>query len=494
MRYNLLWIMPVDISQLFAREIKPSLGCTEPVAIGYATSLAYNAILGRIPNWLKGKIPITYVTDLYPQDVEIDKIEISLSQGIFKNSLAVGIPRAEGDKGIAIAAAMGIFSFPQEEGEELALFHTIKPEDMDKAKLLTTKVSIHLLGKQEKSSNIQIRSLVQATHKHDSGRTFSGTATIAETHSNVTSLHTQDSLGHIAKIPYGKKATVTERNNDIIESLKAMTVSELTAAINNLPDSVTEKMLEMIEMNMAISEEGLRRPRGLKIGANLNALMSEGYLGNDLITSAQIMLASASDIRMNGSDFPVMSCAGSGNQGLTASLPLIAVAQKYNYNVKELLRKQHGGHLSATDKTKLNKLIKALALSNIITCYMTYHTGYLSALCGCAIKAGIGATAGIAYLLTESTKCVEDAIQNMAGNVTGIICDGGKEGCSLKLTTAASAAIQSALLSTKGVQIPSDNGIIGKNVEETIHNIGRICHSMKAADDEIIQVMIEKTS
>ncbi|GAG27413.1 unnamed protein product [marine sediment metagenome] len=125
---------------------------------------------------------------------------------------------------------------------------------------------------------------------------------------------------------------------------------------------------------------------------------------------------------------------------------------------------------------------------------MTYHTRYLSALCGCAVKAGLGATAGIAYLLTGSVDSVGMAIQNMAGTITGLICDGGKEGCSLKLAASASAAVQSALLATKGMRVPSDNGIVAEKVEETIHNIGRVCQAMVMTDVEIVRIMADKAT
>jgi len=232
---------------------------------------------------------------------------------------------------------------------------------------------------------------------------------------------------------------------------------------------------------------------GLGIGGTLRDLVNEGYLGDDLITSAQVMVASAADARMGGFAYPVMTCAGSGNQGIAASLPIIAVAQKNGYDVKGLLAKRRSGQLSGEDEKKLSRLVKALALSNIITCYLTYYTKYLSALCGGAIKAGLGATAGIAYLLTQSADKVEMAIQNMAGNITGLICDGGKEGCSLKLTTSASIAIQSALLAMRGIRVPSDNGIVGEKAEDTIRNIGRVCQVMTATDAEIVRIMADKS-
>jgi L-cysteine desulfidase len=321
-----------------------------------------------------------------------------------------------------------------------------------------------------------------------------GTAKIERAHSNVTSIDAYDSLGLVTGLPFQRKPDAQEEKPAVEDRLKGMKISEIVAALETLPEDVTQKMLEMIEMNTAISEEGLRGTKGLGIGAALSDLVNGKYLSDDSITSAQIMVASAADTRMGGFDYPVMSCAGSGNQGITASLPIIAFAQKNGYDVKGLLQKKRNGQISTEDEKSLSKLVKALALSNIITCYVTYHTKYLSALCGCAIKAGMGATAGIAYLLTESADKVEMAIQNMAGSIPGLICDGGKEGCSLKLIAIASVAIQSALLAMKGIRVPSDNGIVAEKVEDTIQNIGRICQAMLATDAEITHIMVDKSN
>lgn len=483
----------LDISKLFELEIKPVLGCTEPVAIGYATSLAYNAVLGRVPKWLKGKIPIKYVTDVNQEDIEVDRIEVSVDRGVFKNALAVGIPRSKGQRGIIIATAMGIFCFPEAEGKEMTLFETLRSEDLEKAKELARKVNIKLIDGWERSEEIQIRALVEVKHKRLPGRVISGIAKIEETHSNVTSINAYDSLGQVAEIPLQKKPEVRRKNLGVKDRLKGMSISEIVAEVEVLPEDAVEKMIELTEMNIAISEEGLRGTKGLGIGATLRDLVNEGYLGNDFITSAQIMVASAADARMSGFDCPVMGCTGSGNHGLTASLPIIAVAQKKGYDVKGLLAKRRSGQLSRDGERQLSRLVKALALSSIITCYITYHTKYLSsALCGCVIKAGLGATAGIAYLLTESADRVETAIQNMAGNIIGLICDGSKEGCALKLTASVSAAIQSALLATRGVRIPSNNGIVAEKAEDTIRNIGRVCQAVIATDVEIVHIMTDK--
>ena len=482
-----------DISKLIEIEIKPALGVTEPVAVGYATSLAYNAILGRVPAWLKGKIPIGYVTDIQQEDIQINTIEVAVDRGTFKNALAVGIPRSGGQKGMIIAAAMGVFCFPEAEGKEMTLFETLQPQDLSKAKTLAEKVKVRLIEGWEEGEDIEIKASIEAKHKRLPTRTIRGTASIEKGHSNVTSITVSDSLGRVREFPSERKPESYKNNDSVKDRLKRMKISEIVTAVETLPSDVMEKMIEMMEMNIAISEEGLKGTKGLGIGAKLNNLVKEGYLGDDLTSSAQIMVASAADARMGGANYPVMSCAGSGNHGIACSLPIIAVAQKNGYDVKRLLDKRRSGQISKGDEKKLNKLVKALALSALVTCYVTYHTNYLSAFCGCAVKAGLGATAGIAYFLTQSSDKVEMAIQNMAGNIPGLICDGAKDGCSLKLTTSASVAIQSALLATKGIQVAADNGIVAEKVEDTIQNIGRISQAMVNTDTMIVSIMVDKS-
>jgi L-cysteine desulfidase len=167
-----------------------------------------------------------------------------------------------------------------------------------------------------------------------------------------------------------------------------------------------------------------------------------------------------------------MACAGSGNQGLVATLPIMAVAERVGWRNEEL--------------------VEAIALSYLISCYSTYFSGYVSALCGLAIKAGLGATAGITYYLGGNVKQIGSAIKNMAGDVTGILCDGAKVGCAIKALTIAGATVQSAMLALKGVELSSRDGIVDKTPEETIKNIGKISKAMIKADKNIIKILNNK--
>jgi len=216
-----------------------------------------------VPIWLKGKMPIKYATDVHPEDVKVDTIEISSDRGIFKNALAVGIPKTKGQKGIAIAAAMGIFCFPETEGQEMALFETLQPEDLEKAKTLAERVSIKLIEGWERSEGIQIRASVRVKHKRLPKGALTGIAKIEKTHSNVTSISAYDSLDQVAEVPSEKKLEIQREDLGVEDRLKGMSISEIVAELEVLPEDVVEKMIELVEMNIAASEEGLRRTKGL---------------------------------------------------------------------------------------------------------------------------------------------------------------------------------------------------------------------------------------
>ena len=475
-----------DLSKLFEQEMKPSLGCTEPVAVGNATSLAYNAIWGRMPEWLQERYARLEIELPDRDELELTEIQVLLDRDIYKNALAVGIPRSGGKKGIAIAAAMGLFCYPTTPEQQKTLFDTLDPRDLEKAQALADKVRIGLVDDWEERDDIYIQVTVILRPVRDASRAIVGRARIENSHDNVTYVGAFESRGgeEVAQEPPIKNQLSTKTICEIVASLGA-----------GLSADVAERMAGMLEMNLAASDAGLVTPgQGMGVGLALRELVQAERLGSDPVTLAQIMVAAAADARMGGADCGVMSTAGSGNQGITASLPLVAVAVKNGWDVRQLLRKRRQAHLSPEESAQLGTLLTGLAISNAVTSYVTYHTNYLSSMCGCAVKAGMGATAGIAYLLSEDCDTVEAAIQNMAGNITGLICDGAKEGCALKLTTAASVAVTSALLAARGVRIPSDNGIVAEKVEDTIQNVGSVCKMMARADREIVSIMRKKAA
>jgi L-cysteine desulfidase len=230
-------------------------------------------------------------------------------------------------------------------------------------------------------------------------------------------------------------------------------------------EDVREILTRQIEYNTAISEEGLRGD----YGANIGRVLLETY-GDNILVRAKAKAAAGSDARMNGCELPVIINSGSGNQGMTTSLPVIEYAKEIGASEEQLLR--------------------ALTLSNLVTIHQKTYIGRLSAFCG-AVSAGAGAGAGIAYLLDGSYDVIKHTIVNALGNVSGIVCDGAKASCAAKIASAVEAGILGYHMYKNGQQFYRDDGIVGAGVEATIQNVGRLGKlGMKHTNDEIIKIMV----
>lgn len=227
-------------------------------------------------------------------------------------------------------------------------------------------------------------------------------------------------------------------------------------------------------INRRIAEYGLSQDLGIKVGKTILSQIESGILGDDLHHYAMALTAAATDARMSGIQLPVISNSGSGNQGLSITLPIIAVAEKRSIGTE--------------------KLHRALALGHLISIHIKSKIGVLSCLCGC-LSAAAGAACGIVFLFDGSLNQVEYAIKNMIGNTAGMVCDGAKEGCSLKVATNTSAAVQSALLALGGICVSANDGIITEDVDETIANLAELVRTgMCNTDETILKIMINKTN
>ena len=230
-------------------------------------------------------------------------------------------------------------------------------------------------------------------------------------------------------------------------------------------------ILEDRTLNMALAKEGLEGDYGLRVGKAIRENQLEVF-GDDLMSFAMGMTAAASDARMAGCTLPAMSNSGSGNQGITVSVPIIAYALKYGIGDEPLAR--------------------ALILSNLVAIHIKGYLGKLSALCGCVV-ASTGSACGIVYLQGGTYEQVCAAIKNMVGNITGMVCDGAKVGCAMKVASGVSSAVQSAVLALRGTCIPSTDGIIEDDIEKTIRNLGAIGSvGMQATDRMILDIMLCK--
>ena len=417
------------------------MGCTEPSAVALCTAAASSLL----------------------EEKSIESIELWIDPNIYKNAMGVTIPGTNGEHGIELAAAIGALAGDPSLG--LEVFDLINENDVTTAKefVAADKISINLL---KQTKGIFIRAKV-----HGKGNTAE--AIIENSHDNITILSLNERV-------FEKHSLLAEavRVNDELPKLerwlKKLSLNDLVKLAEGLDEEDVSFIEEGIRCNTALSEYGLQHGSGLGIGLTLEMLAREGLLKKDMILHARIMTAAASDARMSGAKLPAMSSSGSGNHGLTAILPICAVSQYL------------------TDKD-IRRVPQAVALSHIITACIKSHTGRLSAICGCSIAAGAGAAGGIAYLMNGTMHHISGAIKNIIGDLMGVICDGAKAGCSLKVSTAAGTAVQSALLALHGIDVKASDGIIAETSEQTMRNVGELStKGMIDTDLTILDIMMKK--
>lgn len=422
--------LKTSIIETLRKEVVPATGCTEPVAIALAAAKA---------------------AELLPSAGN-RKLEIFISPNVFKNGMGVGIPNCP-DTGLDMAAALGFALADASQG--LKLLSQITPEILDAARQMLTEkqVVVHLADTDEKilieaqgsCGGHTSKVLIQGRHDFYKHISVDGTVLVEE-------------------------SLMIAPQEDPAEQVYSSTIEILIKTIEELDYQDIGFLLEGLAMNRAVADYGLANRSGLAVGATLNDQVNKGMMAMDVMNLATILTASASDARMAGVNLSVMSSNGSGNNGLTAVLPLAAYQQFF--------------------PTEPERMAKALAISHIINCYIKRRIGRLSSMCGCSIAAATGAGAALSWLMDGSMTCINSTIQNMIANVSGMICDGAKEGCALKLSTSASVAVKSALLGGGHCTVPAHNGIIGTTVEETIENLGRLSNEgMLITDQVILKIM-----
>lgn len=437
----------MNVNKFLDQNVKPATGCTEPIAVAYATALAYSSLYGNSPNNFVGS-PV----------VEFDKIKeirIRTDRDVYKNALSIAIPATNGQKGMAIASAIGIYSNPE---KELNLLQDTPNEVLYLAKKMLEDGKVIIEEVEDKSAHSELD--INVTLNYDDQTSL---VRLRYEHTNVTDI-----------IVNGNQIYHNDRTSTATTQEKVPnTIDEMLTVVRGLTEQEKNRLYEGVTTNMLMAKEGFENFRGAGYSHGLQELQRNGLMGNSLIDKVKIMAASAGDARMGGVNMPVMSTSGSGNQGITALIPLGVIGQELGISK--------------------DKISEGAMLAHLVTKYVSNHSGYLSAICGCAIKAGIGGTAGLVYTLNGNKDAINNAINIMSANITGIVCDGAKEGCALKLSTAAASSAESALLSlnTK-LNIPADNGIIHKNAMDTIKGIGKITKSMVPTDVTIVEIMQNK--
>ena len=421
-----------ELLELLRRGIKPATGCTEPIAVAYAVATAKEQVNG-----------------------ELKSLEIQVDPNIYKNGLMVTIPGTK-EKGLMAGGALGFVA--GDPKKELRVIDNIKKEDLKKAKLLIEQKKVNLSLK-ENCHGLYIEVILITNESKVR-------VIIKDSHLNIVNIE-KINKGEEFK-PFLAENKKMNSSENIIQKYRLIDFIEFS---NEISVNEMDFLKEGIEMNLAIAEEGLKIENG--VGVKFREMVEEGLMADNIINRAQMLCAAASEARMSGSRLPVMSTSGSGNHGITAFLTTFAVSEKNNMPEEQLIR--------------------ALALTNLITIFIKSYTGILSAMCGCGVAAGIGASAGVVYLLGGNKEQILGAMYNMVGSIAGIICDGAKEGCAFKLALASGWAVQAAILSMKGAIINKNDGILAGDFKKLFKNLGYTCNpGMVPTDEAILEVMLEK--
>lgn len=412
--------------KILNNELVPALGCTEPIAIAYCAAKA-RQVLGSFP----------------------DSIEMYLSGNIIKNVKGVTVPNSGGLKGIDVAAILGVVG--GDESKELEVLENILPEHIEKTKLLASQgfCTCRLL---EGVENLYIVAKVFS-------RGRSAEVTIINRHTLIT---------RIVKDGEVLFELASSKDSPEYADKSLLNVKDILTFANEVNiEDVKEVLDRQIEMNTAISDEGLKNCYGAQIGKTLLKVY-----GDDVKIRAKARAAAGSDARMGGCSLPVVINSGSGNQGMTVSLPVIEYAKEY--------------------KVSKEALYRALVVSNLTAIHQKKYIGSLSAYCG-AVSAACGSGAAITYMLGGSYEEICLTITNTIANVGGIVCDGAKSSCAAKIASSVDAAILAHYLSTCHCRFCPGEGIVKDDVEGTIKSMGYIGRiGMKETDTEILKIMIDE--
>lgn len=421
-------IVREQIIDLIKKEVVPAVGCTEPVAVALCVAKATET-LGELP----------------------EKIELYLSGNIIKNAMGVGIP-GTGMIGLPIAIALGALVGKSEYS--LEVLRDVTPEAVEEGKRYIDQNRISIALEPNAPSNLHIDVRVSAG-EHSARVIISGAHTnfvLIEKDGVLLFEKTDEAAG-------GEAAA----SSDPELNMRMVYDFATTAPIEEI-----SFILEAKRLNLAAAEHALAGKYGHCLGSTVRS-HGEGLFGDTPVAHAITLTSAACDARMGGAMVPVMSNSGSGNQGITATMPVVAYAMDIDASEEQTIR--------------------ALVMSNLTSIYIKQSLGRLSALCGCVV-ASTGAASGLVYLMGGGYQQVCDAVKNMVANLTGMICDGAKPSCSMKISSGVSTAMMSAMLAMQGFAVTSAEGIISEDVDETIHNLTSIGRdSMQATDKLVLKIM-----
>ena len=419
------------IISLVNKEVVPAIGCTEPMAVALCTAKAATT-LGRRP----------------------ERIEVFLSPNMLKNAMGVGIP-GTGMIGLPIAVSLGALIGKPEY--ELEVLKDLTPATLEQGKRYINDADIDIKLKQGNVDKLYIEVVCRAGSDM-------ATAIISGSHTHFVYVERN---GEVVMDNRGGHGGSDEEEDDIQLNFRLVYDFATTAPLDEI-----SFILKTKEYNMKAAEESIKGNYGHCLGKTMDRPLSRGIFGNNIFSHILSRTASACDARMGGAMIPVMSNSGSGNQGICATNPVVVYALE-NENTEE-------------------ELIRALMLSHLTAIYIKQSLGKLSALCGCVV-ASTGSSCGITYLMGGDFTRICNSVKNMVANLTGMICDGAKPSCALKISSGVSTALLSALLSMEGKCVTSAEGIVDDDVDKCIHNLTSIgADAMKTTDDMVLDIMTHK--
>ncbi|MCR5130921.1 MAG: L-serine ammonia-lyase, iron-sulfur-dependent, subunit alpha [Prevotella sp.] len=422
-----------EILALINQEVVPAIGCTEPMAVALCTARA-TELLGCRP----------------------EKITAQLSGNILKNAMGVGIP-GTGMIGLPIAIALG--ALIGKSAYQLEVLKDLTPEALEEGKQFIAENRINIGLKPNICELLYIEITCEAGGK-------SKTAIIEGSHTHFREISPDETAENAKNGATDGKCHCEEEEEG---TLNLRTVYDFAM---ETPVEELRFILKTQELNMQAAREALKHNYGHNLGKTIDRPLGKGIFGNSIFSHIISKTAAACDARMGGAMIPVMSNSGSGNQGICATNPVAVYAQE-NENTEE-------------------ELIRALTLSHLTAIYIKQSLGRLSALCGCVV-AGIGSSVGITYLMGGNYEHVCRSVKNMIANLTGMLCDGAKPSCSLKIASGVSTAVLSAVLSMEGKCVSSAEGIVDDCVDKTIHNLTSIgAEAMCQTDHMVLEIMTHK--
>ena len=420
------------IISLVNKEVVPAIGCTEPMAVALCTAKAATT-LGRRP----------------------DRIEVFLSPNMLKNAMGVGIP-GTGMIGLPIAVSLGaLIGKPK---YELEVLKDLTPATLEQGKRYINDADIDIKLKQGNVDKLYIEVVCRAGSDM-------ATAIISGSHTHFVFVERNN---EVVLDNRGGHGGSDKEEDDIQLNFRLVYDFATTAPLDEI-----SFILKTKEYNMKAAEESIKGNYGHCLGKTMDRPLSHGIFGDNIFSHILSRTASACDARMGGAMIPVMSNSGSGNQGICATNPVVVYAME-NENTEE-------------------ELIRALMLSHLTAIYIKQSLGKLSALCGCVV-ASTGSSCGITYLMGGDYTRICNSVKNMVANLTGMICDGAKPSCALKISSGVSTALLSALLSMEGKCVTSAEGIVDDDVDKCIHNLTSIgADAMRATDDMVLDIMTHKS-